>query len=128
MPHFSDLGFYRSLSTCLFAGAVLCTVQISSDLKAEGVAWQPLARFTVDELPPAPMFVALTRVTYDSRAAQPSQSRPGSVLEYVESGRMELEATGDLTVLRGPPGTTSQRETIDQGTSITLSPGGLILL
>jgi mannose-6-phosphate isomerase-like protein (cupin superfamily) len=128
MPHFADLGFYRLLSTCLFAGAVLCIVQISSDLKAEGVAWQPLARFTVDKLPPAPMVVALTRTTYDTRAVQPSQSRPGPVLEYVESGRIQWEATGTLSVVRGRPGTASQPEAIDQGTPVTLSPGDSIFI
>jgi mannose-6-phosphate isomerase-like protein (cupin superfamily) len=128
MPRFAELRFYLPVTAGLFAGIALCALQISSDLKADEVAWQPLARITIEKLPAAPMYVALTRVTYDSRAAQPSQSRPGSVLEYVESGRMELEATGDLTVLRGPPGTTSQRETIDQGTSITLSPGDSIFI
>jgi quercetin dioxygenase-like cupin family protein len=107
---------------------MLCTVQISAGAKAEGVVWQPLARITVEKLPPAPVFIALTRVTYDTGAAQPSQSRPGPVLEYVESGRMELEARGGLTVLRGRPDTAGQPETIDQGTPVTLGPGDSVFI
>jgi hypothetical protein len=74
------------------------------------------------------VFVALTRVTYDARAAQPSHSRPGPVLEYVESGRMELEATGGLTILRGQPDISSQPATIEQGTLVTLSPGDAVFI
>jgi quercetin dioxygenase-like cupin family protein len=126
VAHFTKMRL--SVAVRLFAGAVLCIVQISSDAKAEGVVWQPLARITVEKLPPAPVFIALTRVTYDTGAAQPSQSRPGPVLEYVESGRITWEATGGLTVLRGRPGTASQPEAIDHGTPVTLSPGDSVFI
>jgi hypothetical protein len=129
MPRFAELGTYVLMSACLFAGAALCTVHVSSDsIAQEAGVWQPLARITVEKLPPAPLFAALSRVRYDSRAAQPSRSRPGPALEHVESGRMELEATGGLTVLRGPPGTASQPEIINQGTLVTLSPGDSIFI
>ena len=118
---FAKLVFYLSLSTRLILGATFSTL-LSSTLKADGVVWQPLARITIDKLPSAPVFIALTRVTYDARAAQPSGSRPGPVLEHVETGRIELQPTGTLTVLSGPPGTASKPETIDQGTPVTLKP------
>jgi quercetin dioxygenase-like cupin family protein len=128
MPRFAELGICLSLTVHLVTGATLLTMQTCSDSQAEEAAWQPLARFSVEKLPPAPMFVALTRVTYDTGAVQPSQSRPGPVVEYVETGRIELEATGPVAVLRGPPDTAKRQETIDQGTPVTLSPGDSIFI
>src|SRR5438874_2455377 len=68
------------LGAPLLPGATFFT-QLSSASKAEGLLWQSLARVTIEKLPPAPVFIAVTRVTYDARAAQPLGSRPGPVLE-----------------------------------------------
>jgi len=50
------------------------------------------------------------------------------VLQYVETGRLELQATGGLMVLQGPLGTSSEPKTIDQGTLVTLSPGESVFI
>jgi hypothetical protein len=128
MPRFAELGMSLCFAAHLAAGAAVLAIQMSSDARAEEAAWEPLARFTVEKSPPAPIFVALTRLTYDTQAVQPSQSRPGPVVEYVETGRIELEAAGGVTVLRGPPDAAKRQETIDQGTPVMLGPGDSVFI
>jgi hypothetical protein len=85
----------------------------------------------VDKLPPAPVSISLTRVTYDAGAGRPAQSRPGPVLEYIESGSLEFESTGVLTVLRGPPsaqGSPSHQESTDPATLVIVNSGDSVFI
>jgi hypothetical protein len=105
-----------------------CIFQVSSASNAVDVGWQPLARMTVERLPTAPVSLAITRITYDAGPLRSRQNWSGPTLAYVESGSLEIEATGTLIIRRGTPDSPGQSETIDPGTLVTVNPADSVLI
>ncbi len=73
------------------------------------LVFEPLAGGVLTDLPPAPLAVALTHLTYDPGAGDPMPSQnAGPLIGYVESGRIGYSlASGEAVIGRsGVPGAT----------------------
>ena len=104
----------------------------------EGVAFEPLAFGTAEELPAAPAGLALFRVTLDPGAALPIEADDPSVgLVYVGAGALVLRIEAPVRVLRGaavaaamatPEGGEPAFEEVAAGTEFTLEAGDSALI
>lgn len=84
--------------------------------------FEPLAGGVLTNLPPAPLAVALTRLTYEPGAGDPMPSQnPGPLIGYVESGQIGYTlASGEAIVGRsGVPGVSGSTA----GVEVTLNAG-----
>ncbi len=124
----TKLGSVALVGARYLACLTLCVFQISSASNAVEVAWQPLARMAVERLPSAPVSLAITRITYDAGPIRSRQNWSGPTLGHVESGSLEIEATGTMIIRRGTPDSPGQSETIDPGTLVTVNSGDSVLI
>ena len=124
----SEPNFHLFRIARFLACAAFCILQLSSASKAVDVAWQPLARMTVENMPPAPLSLAVTRMTYDAGPTRSRQNWPGPTLGYVESGSLEIEATAPLAVRRGTPDSSGRSEHLDPRTPVTLNAGDSVFI
>jgi hypothetical protein len=109
------------------ACAMIFIAQIGSASAIDAV-WQPLARMPIESLPVAPVSIVVNRITYDAGPNSSRQSWPGLSVVCVESGSLEIGATGTLTVRRGTPDTPGQSEMIAPGTVARVDAGDSILI
>ncbi len=91
----------------------------------EGVAFEPLAFGTAEELPAAPADLVLIRYTIDPEAGFPIEADdPGVALVYVESGALTIQIEAPIQVTRAA----SDPEEVAAGTAVTLEAGDSVVL
>ena len=99
----------------------------------EGVTFEPLGFGTAEELPAAPAFLQLFRVTLDPGASIPAEAGdPIVVLLYVESGSLTIQIEAPLQVTRAATieafATPGAVEEVAAGTEVTLEAGDSVVL
>jgi hypothetical protein len=107
----------------------------------EGVTFEPLGFGTAEELPAAPAFLQIFRVTLDPGASIPAEAGdPIVVLLYVESGSLTIQIEAPLQVTRATtieafatPGAVEEGadlgpEEVAAGTEVTLEAGDSVVL
>jgi len=90
-----------------------------------------LFQVTLDDaqLPPAPVFVRLLRITMDPGSSSPNHTHPGPELWLIESGDLTVEVDGPTIMLRAQDGSKSEAApvkkefTLSKGDQITFIPG-----
>jgi len=93
----------------------------------EGVTFEFLAQAVAEEVPEAPAFVGLYRITVSPGAGDQIEPDPGVELVLLESGALMLDFEGPATVVRaGAPGTPAPQEevTLNAGDAFLVSGGG----
>ncbi len=107
----------------------------------EGVAFEPLAFGTAEELPAAPADLVLIRYTIDPEAGFPiEEDDPGVALVYVESGALTIQIEAPIQVTRAATieafatpeaveeGALPGPEEVAAGTEVTLEAGDSVVI
>src|SRR3954452_19457474 len=122
--------FSLVVSLAVLAALVMPLLGTQRVLAQDDAEPTSLFQVTLDDaqLPPAPVFVRLLRITMDPGSSSPNHTHPGPELWLIESGDLTVQVDGPTIMLRAKAGSKSEAApvkkefTLSKGDQITFIP------